>query len=71
MQIYTYIYAGIMNMMREKIPKIGTINERMKNIERVKKKKIYERMMIRVWPMYFNFVFPPDLPDARSFCAGP
>lgn len=55
-------------MMREKIT-IGTINERMKNIERVK--KIYERRMIRVWPIYFNFVFPPDSPEARSFCVGP
>lgn len=56
-------------MMKEKIT-IGTINERMKNIERVKK-KIYERMVIRVWPIYFNFDFPPDLPEARSFCVGP
>lgn len=42
MHNYADICAGIMNMMREKIT-IGTINERMKNIERVKK-KIYERM---------------------------
>lgn len=62
-----------MNMMREKIT-IGTINERMKNIERVKKKKkIYERMMILGFGqfIYFNFDFPPDLPEARSFCVGP